>query len=83
MLINIADPDDLDSCPSEEEHRLLSEITRIDKRLRDKIDYGGQKQTESLCGRRKEDELFDHNKWAIMKGKDSMPVYNTNMEYFS
>lgn len=84
MLINIADPDqDSLSVPSEQEDRILSEISTINRQLRAKMDSRTDIAQSIEWGRRKEDDLFTQNRGIQMKDKASLPIYSANMEYFS
>ena len=84
MLINIADPqDDSLSGSSEQEDRILSQISIINRQLRAKMDSRPNDVQSKEWGRRKEEDLFTQNRGLPVKDKASFPIYNANMEYFS
>ena len=84
MLINIADPqDDSLSGSSEQEERILSQISNINRQLRAKMDSRTDDTQSKEWGRRKEEDLFTKNRGLQVKDKASFPIYNANMEYFS
>ena len=68
---------------SDEEHKLLDELTHIDQRLRSRND--SQRFHDSNKPWERNDKKEESNVFKLHCCKDSglKPIYSTNMEYFS
>lgn len=69
--------------PSDEEHRLLDELTRIDRQLRTKNNSRPLHQEDKeWAGHEGADDFYDM-KDCFAKDEYSPLIYNAKMEYFS
>jgi hypothetical protein len=57
-------------------------LTRIDRRLRSRTDTNSDHDEWKLWGQHKEPEESHDSRWQV-RGKEHVPIYNPNMEYFS
>ena len=71
MLFNTGDSGEASSYYSEEELRITSEITHIDKQLHSKRNKNESKYNNVFKEKQRDDELFTKNKWQPSKNKDN------------
>lgn len=67
----------------EEEHDILNELTRIDQRLRSRVESKVTNEPWRQKPDSHQQDPFTQKKWHNEKDSTGFPIYNANMEYFS